>query len=171
MRPSTPISKSPTGLILAPKHLARCVYQLIASPSPLSTSFLTLLVSQISIETGSSVEWSSEENYKFRLSAMGPLVKAWLQENPQAIQPVERYNEVLASLATPPADLSVSRPASRLQWGIPVPGDPSHTIYVWMDALTNYLAVTGYPQNNPQSLSYDGFWPAHTHLVGKDIIR
>ncbi|RKP13154.1 tRNA synthetases class I (M)-domain-containing protein [Piptocephalis cylindrospora] len=126
---------------------------------------------KVSMETGSRVEWNSEENYKFRLSTMAPLVQNWLRDNPGVIQPVERYNEVLASLSTPTSDLSVSRPAHRLGWGIPVPNDPSHTIYVWMDALTNYLTVTGYPQVDPRDPGYKGHWPAHTHLVGKDIIR
>lgn len=129
---------------------------------------------------------------------MVPRLERWLQDNPRGesvsgslslslfpsytnvrtshfpplvIQPVERYNEVLASLATSTSDLSISRPAHRLSWGIPVPNDPSHTIYVWMDALTNYLTVTGYPHEDPNSADYQGHWPVHTHLVGKDIIR
>jgi methionyl-tRNA synthetase len=61
-------------------------------------------------------------------------------------------------------DLSISRPASRVKWGVPVPGDPSQTIYVWVDALINYLTVAGYPDNHAA-------WPADMHIVGKDIIR
>lgn len=83
------------------------------------------------------------------------------------IVPEVRYNEIMSSLeAGPLGDLSISRPQARLQWGIPVPDDPNHTIYVWFDALANYLSATGYPK--PQQLS---IWPADVHLVGKDILR
>lgn len=84
-----------------------------------------------------------------------------------AVQPKARYNEVMSYLtANTIGDLSISRPQARLDWGIPVPDDPSHTIYVWVDALLNYLTATGYPVPNEPNI-----WPADVHVVGKDIIR
>lgn len=83
------------------------------------------------------------------------------------MRPQSRYNEVLSYLKTGNiGDLSISRPRSRLQWGIQVPDDPSHTIYVWLDALTNYATAAGYPQ-----LGGSSPWPADVHVIGKDIIR
>lgn len=127
-----------------------------------------------SIETGAKVEWSQEVNYKFKLSAFQePLIK-WLKENPCAIQPAQKHAEVLQEIESGLSDLSISRPRSRLQWGIPVPDDAEHTIYVWVDALTNYLTVTGYPgwatdsSSVPDSINA---WPADVHVVGKDILR
>lgn len=77
------------------------------------------------------------------------------------------YETVIASLAEDQlTDLSISRPSSRLDWGVRVPEDDSHTIYVWIDALANYLTATGYPYNSQQSI-----WPADVHIVGKDILR
>ncbi|KAJ1302733.1 hypothetical protein OPQ81_003046 [Rhizoctonia solani] len=121
----------------------------------------------VSKESGQRVEWSEEENYKFRLSNFRQPLIEWLQNNPQAIRPEPYYRAILDSLtndenATP--DLSVSRPRSRLQWGIQVPGDQEHTIYVWLDALVNYLTVAGYPDNTVA-------WPADISVIGKDIIR
>lgn len=83
--------------------------------------------------------------------------------------PQARYNEVIAYLEGQEElqDLSVSRPASRLSWGIPVPGDNSHTIYVWLDALTSYLSGVGYP-NEEKAMQY---WPANNHVIGKDILK
>ncbi|SPO34802.1 probable METHIONYL-TRNA SYNTHETASE, mitochondrial [Pseudozyma flocculosa] len=127
-----------------------------------------------SIETGARVEWSSEENYKFRLSAFQDDLVRWLETDPNAIQPARRHSEVLNEIRTGLTDLSISRPSSRLSWGIPVPGDPEHSIYVWVDALTNYLTVTGYPWSEPPSderPSCPRAWPADVHVVGKDIIR
>lgn len=88
-----------------------------------------------------------------------------------AVQPAKRHAEVLAELRNGLADLSISRPSSRLSWGIPVPGDPSHSIYVWVDALTNYLTVTGYPWKERGGGWEGTAWPADVHVVGKDIIR
>lgn len=89
-----------------------------------------------------------------------------------AIAPTSRYREVQSWLQSGLSDLSVSRPRSRLKWGIPIPGDDDHIMYVWMDALTNYLTVTGYPWKD---LSEDQTaicgWPADTQVVGKDILR
>lgn len=93
---------------------------------------------------------------------------AWLRE-PGSVFPEWRREELVASLEREPlADLSVSRPRARLRWGIEVPGDPEHTIYVWVDALTNYLTVLGYPFEGTGEA--EG-WPADVHVVGKDIIR
>jgi len=90
-----------------------------------------------------------------------------------AVQPPSRTTALLASLAHPSStdlsDLSISRPSSRLTWGIPVPSDPSHTIYVWIDALVNYLTVAGYPWKGSQEATK--VWPPDLQVVGKDIIR
>lgn len=84
-----------------------------------------------------------------------------------AVMPRTRYNEVMSYLTSGPlGDLSISRPRSRLHWGIRVPNDPSHTIYVWIDALLNYVTASGYPKP-----SAEPFWPADVHVVGKDILR
>ncbi|KAF9956721.1 methionyl-tRNA synthetase [Mortierella alpina] len=126
----------------------------------------------IAIETGKQVEWTTEENYKFKLSAFADKLTEWLDQNPNAILPRGRHLEVQGWLKSGLADLSISRPKSRLTWGIPVPGDESHVMYVWMDALTNYLTVTGYPWKD---LSKDdravSGWPADAQIVGKDILR
>ena len=119
---------------------------------------------KISIETGKKVEWMSETNYKFRLSDFRLSLIDWLKHNPKAIHPMKIYNNVLQSLENFESavnDLSISRPKSRLNWGITVPNDPDHTIYVWIDALANYLTVA----NDHNS------WPSDIHVVGKDIIR
>jgi methionyl-tRNA synthetase len=102
----------------------------------------------------------------FRLSQYREPLIQWLQDNPTVIRPVQRYNEVMSYLqAGDMGDLSISRPRARLQWGIEVPDDPSQTVYVWMDALLNYLSYTGYPDKHAQ------LWPANMHVIGKDIIR
>lgn len=89
-----------------------------------------------------------------------------------AIAPRKRQEEVLVYLSdeTSMQDLSVSRPSSRVDWGIPVPGDPSHTIYVWLDALTSYMTAVGYPWEDDSVMKLSG-WPADAHVVGKDILR
>lgn len=117
-----------------------------------------------SIETGQRVEWTTETNYKFRLSACREPLLAWLEANPDVIQPRSMYDHVLAEVRAGLSDLSVSRLASRLSWGIPVPHDPTHTMYVWIDALVNYLTALGYPS------AMQG-WPVDAHIVGKDIVR
>ncbi|KAJ2782795.1 methionyl-tRNA synthetase [Coemansia javaensis] len=122
------------------------------------------------IESGQPVEWVSEVNYKFRLSAFRDRLVAWIEGDPAAIHPEVRRNEVLAWLRAGLEDLSVSRPRSRLQWGIPVPGDDQHTIYVWVDALVNYLTVDGYPWADGGS-GGPRFFPPDVQVVGKDILR
>lgn len=110
------------------------------------------------------VEWMKEENYMFRLSAFRPTLVDWLRKNPRAVQPERFYQAVLQWLQEDLPDLSVSRQKSRLQWGIPVPGDPEQTIYVWLDALVNYLTVAGYPDNHDR-------WNGAHHVIGKDILK
>jgi len=92
-----------------------------------------------------------------------------------AIVPANQYAHVLTAVETDPSatkDLSISRPRSRLHWGISVPGDETHTIYVWLDALFNYVTVTGYPWNSNESVvTGTRAWPADVCVIGKDIIR
>lgn len=120
---------------------------------------------KISLESGHKVEWVKEENYMFRLSAFRPQLLDWLKGNPNAVRPERFYQAVVKWLQEDLPDLSVSRQKSRLQWGIPVPGDPDQTIYVWLDALVNYLTVAGYPKN------YQQWWSVARHVVGKDILK
>ncbi|KAI1903066.1 hypothetical protein AGOR_G00023380 [Albula goreensis] len=120
---------------------------------------------KISTESGHKVEWMKEDNYMFRLSAFRSQLQQWLEENPKAVQPYCFHQTVVQWLQEDLPDLSVSRKRSRLQWGIPVPGDPDQTIYVWLDALVNYLTVVGYPEGHSQ------WWSAAHHVVGKDILK
>ncbi|KAG8934988.1 methionyl-tRNA synthetase [Tulasnella sp. 418] len=125
-----------------------------------------------SVESGSVVQWMEEETYKFRLSAFRDQLINWLKSDPNAIQPPHRHAEILQHLTSQEQldDLSVSRPRSRLNWGIPVPNDPQHTIYVWIDALTNYLTAVGYPWVN-EVANQTRSWPADIQVIGKDITR
>jgi methionyl-tRNA synthetase len=117
--------------------------------------------------TGAPVEWVEEENYFFRLSKyQEPLLKLY-RDNPDFILPESRRNEVMRFVEGGLKDLAVSR--TTFGWGIPVPGNEKHIMYVWLDALTNYLTATGYP--DVDSASYKAFWPASLHMVGKDIVR
>ncbi|KAM9832877.1 methionine--tRNA ligase, mitochondrial [Syngnathus typhle] len=120
---------------------------------------------KVSLESGHKVEWLKEENYMFRLSAFRTQLLEWLQKTPGAIQPERFLQDVIKWLQDDLPDLSVSRQRSRLQWGIPVPGDPEHSIYVWLDALVNYLTVAGYPND------HDHWWSVAHHIVGKDILK
>lgn len=123
----------------------------------------------VSIETGKDVEWTSETNYHFRLSAFQePLLKHY-ENNPGAIVPKQRMKFIMDEIRGGLKDLSISRPSSRLTWGIGVPGDDSQTIYVWLDALFNYLTMTGYPFANKDDPST--VWPPNCQVIGKDIIR
>ncbi|KAI0782592.1 tRNA synthetases class I (M)-domain-containing protein [Abortiporus biennis] len=125
----------------------------------------------IATETGNRVEWSEEENYKFRLSAFTEPLLAHYKAHPDSIYPPQHYMDIVSTLASGPLDdLSVSRPKSRLSWGIPVPGDDDHTIYVWIDALTTYLSASGYPWSTEQAL-FDNGWPPNLQVIGKDILR
>ncbi len=117
--------------------------------------------------SGSEVEWVEEPSYFFKLSEwQEPLIKFY-RENPNFIKPQSRYNEVLRFVESGLRDLSVSR--TGFQWGIKVPGSPNHVMYVWLDALVNYLSAIGYPQVD--SKTFKKFWPADFHIVGKDILR
>ena len=116
--------------------------------------------------SGAPVEWVREPSYFFRLSAWQERLLAYYEANPDFIGPNARRNEVLSFVRGGLTDLSVSR--TSFTWGIPVPNDPAHVMYVWLDALTNYLTATGYPDADA---ARGKFWPADLHMVGKDIIR
>ena len=116
--------------------------------------------------TGAPVEWVTEPSYFFRLSAWSDRLLALYESVPDFIMPDGRRREVMSFVRGGLDDLSVSRTSFR--WGVPVPNDPAHVMYVWVDALTNYITALGYPD---QSTPLWRFWPATKHLVGKDIIR
>jgi len=111
------------------------------------------------------VEWLEEESYFFRLSKYGEPLLRHIEANPDFVRPESRRNEVMSFIRQGLEDLSVSR--TSFSWGIPVPFDPKHVIYVWIDALANYATALGYPDGE----QYRRFWPADLHLIGKDILR
>lgn len=143
---------------------------------------------KISVESGHPVEWTSEENYMFKLNALLPDVLHWIKTGElmqfsklnfnripvkkrvhflfteRPIFPEKFEGVALRWIEEDFHDLSVSRPSSRLSWGIPVPGDDSQVIYVWLDALVNYLTVSGYPSGS-------NLWPPTLQVVGKDILK
>ncbi len=123
------------------------------------------LIDGKSPDSGHPVEWVEEESYYFKLSAFGDKLLAYFEQNPTFIQPDSRRNEVVSFVKSGLRDLSISR--STFNWGVPVPGDDKHIMYVWIDALTNYLTATGWPNTDNPNWKY---WPA-VHLVGKDILR
>ncbi|KAJ5731227.1 Methionyl-tRNA synthetase [Penicillium malachiteum] len=123
----------------------------------------------VSIETGKEVEWSSETNYHFRLSAFQDRLLELYKRPDSFITPSKYATSVIQSVSAGLQDLSISRPSERLTWGIPVPGDNTQTIYVWLDALVNYLTRAGYPF--PPGQENNSMWPANVHVVGKDIVR
>jgi methionyl-tRNA synthetase len=116
--------------------------------------------------TGAPVEWVREPNYLFRLSQWQDALLQHYAENPDFVGPASKRNEMLSFIRGGLNDLSVSR--SSFTWGIPVPDDPAHVMYVWLDALANYITALGYPDMNTAA---GRFWPADLHLVGKDILR
>ena len=116
--------------------------------------------------TGAPVEWVEEESYFFRLSAYQDRLLKLYRDRPDFVTPEKYRNEIIAFVERGLTDLSISR--STFDWGIPVPGDPRHVMYVWVDALTNYLTGTGFP--DPE-LPRAKFWPASAHVIGKDISR
>lgn len=124
----------------------------------------------VSAETGSAVEWTEERNYHFRLTAFRERLLDFFRENPEWVTPATRMAEVVDWVENHLEDLSISRPVSRLTWGIPVPDDESQTIYVWIDALVNYLTKAGFPLLPPGQEHTLG-WPADVHVIGKDIVR
>ncbi len=117
--------------------------------------------------SGAPVEWVEEPSYFFRLSAWQDRLLAFYDANPQAIMPASRRNEVVSFVKGGLQDLSISR--TSFSWGVPVPGDPGHVMYVWLDALTNYISALGYPDSDGALMQT--FWPADVHVVGKDILR
>lgn len=121
---------------------------------------------KINEEDGAELVWSSEDNYMFRLSSMKDKLLQWLDSNPDVITPRCYWNQVKSTVLGELRDISVSRQAKTVSWGIPVPNDPDHTMYVWIDALTNYLTVAGWLGNE-----HMGIWPCDMHVVGKDILK
>jgi len=115
---------------------------------------------------GTPVDWVEESTYFFRLSAYQDRLLALYERQPDFIAPPERRNEILSFVKSGLKDLSISR--TTFDWGIPVPGDESHVMYVWVDALTNYITAAGYPDTNAERWRY---WPADVHIIGKDITR
>jgi len=115
---------------------------------------------------GTPVEWTVEESWFFRLSKyQEPLLKLY-RDNPEFVRPATRLNEVRSFVEAGLRDLSVSR--TSFDWGVKVPGAENHVMYVWVDALTNYLTGVGYPEGTDE---FHTFWPADVHLIGKDIVR
>ncbi|MGI4880116.1 MAG: methionine--tRNA ligase [Janthinobacterium lividum] len=113
---------------------------------------------------GTPVEWTVEESWFFRLSAYQERLLLWYDEHPDFIQPSSRFNEMRSFVAGGLKDLSISR--TSFDWGVPVPDSPGHVMYVWIDALTNYLTGAGYP-----AAGYADTWPADLHVIGKDVVR
>ena len=117
--------------------------------------------------SGSKVEWVEEESYFFKLSAWQEKLIKFYEDNPKFILPESRKNEVVEFVKRGLKDLSVSR--TSFSWGIPVPENSKHVIYVWLDALTNYLSALDFPDT--KNKKYKKFWPATIHVIGKDILR
>ncbi|HEV7863762.1 MAG TPA: methionine--tRNA ligase, partial [Acidimicrobiia bacterium] len=115
---------------------------------------------------GRPVERMREENYFFKLSRYGDRLLEYYEAHPEAVQPETRRNEVLGFIRQGLQDFSVSR--TSIDWGIPIPWDPSHVAYVWFDALINYTTAMGYGSDRER---FEHFWPVDYHLVGKDILR
>ena len=122
---------------------------------------------KIAKSSKSNVEWIEEESYFFRLSKWQKPLLEFYENNPDFILPESRKNEVISFVKSGLKDLSVSR--KTFTWGIPVPSNDKHIIYVWLDALTNYLSALNYPDTNNDL--FKKFWPASIHLIGKDILR
>ena len=122
---------------------------------------------RLSIETGTPVEWVEEESYFFRLSAYQDKLLDLYAKHPDFVLPRERLNEVASFVKGGLQDLSISR--TTFDWGVRVPGDDKHIMYVWVDALTNYITAVGYP--DVDSEMFKRYWPADLHVIGKDIVR
>ncbi|KAF8959278.1 hypothetical protein BDZ97DRAFT_1667313 [Flammula alnicola] len=187
-----------------------CFYtdsQVVAVPPTTTTTTTTPLVSDpqphsepepqtyISLETGAAVEWSSEENYMFRLSAFRDVLLTHFRSRTDTVYPPQYRDQVLGFLGAGEghsggggeilkgigggddfvlADISISRPRTRLEWGVQVPDDPAQTVYVWFDALLIYLTGAGYPWGSLSSSSPETAlwpWPADMQVIGKDILR
>jgi len=121
--------------------------------------------------TGAPVEWVEEPSYFFNLSQWQQPLLDFYEANPDFVGPESRFNEVKSFVKRGLRDLSVSR--ASFKWGILVPGDPDHVMYVWLDALTNYITASGWPTNSElgDPAKYEKLWPADLHMVGKDILR
>ncbi len=117
--------------------------------------------------SGAEVEWVEEPSYFFKLSEWGDKLLKFYEDNPLFLAPESRRNEVISFVKSGLRDLSVSR--TTFNWGVPVPDDPAHVMYVWLDALTNYITAVGFPDESAPL--YRQFWPADLHMVGKDIVR
>ena len=122
---------------------------------------------KVSKSSGSNVEWVEEESYFFKLSAWSSKLLEFYKKNPNFILPTSRKNEVVKFVEKGLKDLSISR--TSFTWGIPVPKNKKHVIYVWLDALTNYISALNFP--NIQDKKYKDYWPADIHIIGKDILR
>jgi methionyl-tRNA synthetase len=122
---------------------------------------------RIAVETGTPVTWTEEQTYFFRLSAYADKLLAHYEANPDFIAPAVRRNEVVSFVSGGLRDLSISR--TSFDWGVKVPDHPDHVMYVWVDALTNYLTGVGYPDTDSEL--FRRYWPADLHMIGKDIIR
>ena len=122
---------------------------------------------KVAISSGSPVEWIEEESYFFRLAKWQDKLLDYYENNPNFISPKSRKNEVISFVKNGLKDLSISRKA--FSWGIKVPNNSDHVIYVWLDALTNYISALNYP--NTTDKLFNDFWPASIHLIGKDILR
>ena len=122
---------------------------------------------KIAITSKSLVEWVDEESFFFRLSKWEKPLLEFYQKNPNFILPTSRRNEVISFVKSGLKDLSISRKS--FSWGIKVPNDEKHVIYVWLDALTNYISALNYPDEKDDL--FKKFWPASIHLIGKDILR
>lgn len=119
-------------------------------------------------DSGHPVELVKEESYFFRMSKYADRLLKYYQDNPEFIQPESRKNEMINNFIKPGLeDLAVSR--TTFEWGVQVKGDPKHIVYVWIDALSNYITALGYGTDNPEL--FNKFWPADIHLVGKEIVR
>ena len=116
---------------------------------------------------GAEVEWVDEPTFYFRLSNWGEALLEHYEAHPEFILPLTRRNEVVSFVKQGLEDLSISR--TTFDWGVPVPGAPGHVMYVWLDALTNYITGVGYPDT--ESETYKKYWPADVHMIGKDIVR
>ncbi|MCM8819397.1 MAG: methionine--tRNA ligase, partial [Candidatus Omnitrophica bacterium] len=115
-----------------------------------------------------AVETVEEENYFFRLSKYQNWLVDYLKNNPSMVQPQVRYNEVMAFLQNPLSDICISRPKKRLSWGIDFAIDKDYVVYVWFDALINYISAVGFSFDEKK---FEYFWPADIHFIGKDILR
>ncbi len=122
---------------------------------------------KIAKTSGSTVDWFEEESYFFKLSAWQEKLLDHYQKNPEFILPKSRNNEITQFVKSGLNDLSVSR--TSFKWGVQVPNNDKHIVYVWLDALTNYISALNFPDTNNKL--YKDFWPANIHIIGKDILR